>query len=123
VRLAGLLIGAEGLFIVGLAGYLLLNASSASLSLRAVLGQAGFVALLGAGVLVVAVGLVRGRFWARSPGIVIQALLIPAMFSLLGPSHQVLAGLVGVAVVITGLMLLLGGEARRWSEHQDELRR
>lgn len=123
VRVAGLLTGLEGMVILGLAGYIVANRGSATFGLRAVLGQAGFVALLGGAVLFVAVGLVRGRFWARTPGILIQALLIPAMFSLLGPSHQVLAGLAGGAVVITALMLLLGGPARRWSERLDEQRR
>lgn len=119
--MAGWLTGLEGLIVLGLAGFIVVSRDSATIGLRAVLGQAGFVALFGALFLAVAAGLVRGRSWARTPGILIQALLLPAMFSLLGPSGQVLAGLAGGAVAITGLVLLLGRPARAWAERQHEL--
>ncbi len=123
VRLAALLIGVEGLCTLGLTGYLVLDAPTASTGVGAVLGQAGLFVLFAAAMLVVALGLLRGRFWARTPGIVIQALLLPAVFSLIGPSHQALAGLVGGVVVLTALVSLLGERSRRWSEALDEARR
>lgn len=123
VRVAGLLTGLEGLIVLGLAGFIVVSRDEATIGLRAVLGQAGFVAVFGALLLTVAAGLVRGRSWARTPGILIQALLIPAMFSLLGPSGQVLTGLLGGAVVITALLLLLGRQARAWAERLHELGR
>ncbi len=121
VRLAGWLTGLEGLVVLGLAGFIVLSRDQATIGLRAVLGQAGFVAFFGVLMLAVAAGLVRGRSWARTPGILIQALLLPAMFSLLGPSGQVLVGLVGGAVAITGLVLLLGRPARAWAERRHQL--
>lgn len=123
VRVAGLITGLEGLVVLGLAGFIVLNRDSATIGLRAVLGQAGFVVLFGVAMLAVAAGLVRGRGWARTPGVLVQALLIPAMFSLLGPSGQVLAGLAGLAVVVTALALLLGRPARAWAERLDQSRR
>lgn len=108
---------------MGFAGYLGVRAASASLGIAAVLGEAGVFVLIGALILAVGVGLLRGRCWARTPGIVIQALLLPAVYALLGPSRQVLAGALAGVLVVAALMLLLSEPARRWAEDLDEARR
>jgi hypothetical protein len=123
VRLAGSLIVFEGLFGVGFGVYVLVRGAEAAMSLRAVLGESGTFAVMGALVVAVGVGLLRGRFWSRTPGIVIQAVLLLSAYTMLGPSRQVLAGALVAALVITTLMLLLSEPARRWSLEGDRSRR
>lgn len=123
VRLAGALIVLQGLFGVGFGVYVLVRGAEASLSLRAVLGESGTFLVMGGIVVAVGVGLLRGRPWARTPGIVIQAVLLLSAYTMLGPSRQVLIGALVAALVITTLMLLLSGPARRWSQEADEARR
>ena len=118
-----MLVGLEGLLGVGFAGYLVIRASSASLSLGAVLGEAGMFALCGAALLGVAIGLLRGRFWARTPAIVTQLLLLPVAYTLLVPSGQVPIGAVTAAVVLAALGLLMSPPAREWAADLDETRR
>jgi hypothetical protein len=113
----------QGLFGVGFAVYILIRGGDATLSLRAVLGEAGTFAVMGAVVIAVGVGLLRGRSWSRTPGILIQAVLLLSAYTMLGPSRQVLIGALVAALTITTLMLLLSGPARRWSEAADAARR
>jgi hypothetical protein len=123
VRVAGFLIGVQGLFGGGFAGYLVIRSGSGSLGPTAVLGEATTFLLVGLALLAIGAGLLRGRPWARTPAIVVQLLLLPAVYSLIGPSRQVAAGLVAGVVVLAALVSLLGEPARRWSERQDEVRR
>ena len=123
VRGAAVLVGLEGLLGVGFAGYLVIRASSAALGITAVLGEAAMFLLLGAAVMFVAFGLLRGRFWARTPAIVTQLLLLPVVYSLLVPSRQLVAGLGAAVVVLGALALLLSGPARAWAAALDEARR
>ena len=81
----------------------------------AVLGEAGYFALIGAALLFVAFGLVTGRRWARTPAIVTQLLLLPVVYSLIGPSQQLLIGLATGAVVFATFMLLISERSRAWS--------
>jgi len=120
VRLAGASIVLQGLFGVGFGVYVLARGAEASLSLRAVMGEAGTFVIMGAIVVAVGVGLLRGRSWSRTPGIVIQAVLLLSAYTMLGPSRQVLIGALVAALVIATLMLLLSGPARRWSQAADE---
>lgn len=108
---------------MGFSVYVLVRGSEAALSLRAVLGQAGTFLVMGAIVVAVGVGLFRGRPWSRTPGIVIQAVLLLSAYTMLGPSRQVLVGALVAALTITTLMLLLSGSGRRWSMAHDAARR
>lgn len=115
VRIAGLLVAAQALAAVGFAGVLLVGALSGAERVADVVAQGVLFLLFGAGMVAVAVGLVSGRRWARAPALVIQFLLLPVVYSLAGPSHQVGVGLaVGVLVVAT-LALLLGQQAKQWA--------
>ena len=76
-----------------------------------------------AGVSAVAAGLWRGGSWSRTPAILIQALLLVATFSLIGPGRPLVVGLICGVVAIAGLAMLLGAPARRWAEDLDERRR
>lgn len=115
VRLAGVLVGVEALAAIGFTVMLLAGAGANGERLGAVIAQGVLFLLLTCGVAAVAVGLVTGRRWARAPGVVIQVLLLPVAYSLIGPSRQVALGLtVGVLAGAT-LLLLLGQAAKRWA--------
>jgi hypothetical protein len=87
----------------------------AEVGVRAAAAEAGFFALVTAGLGAVAAGLLRGRPLARTPAIVTQLLLLPVVYSLLGPSHQLVLGLACGALVFAALMLLLHERSRRWA--------
>jgi hypothetical protein len=123
VRAAAALVAAQGAVAVGFAGFLVVNASASAQRLGALLGEAGMFLVIGAAVLLVAWGLVKGRFWARTPAIVVQLLLLPVAYSLLVPSRQVLAGALVGAVVLAALLLLLSNPAKSWALDLDERRR
>jgi hypothetical protein len=115
VRAAGVLVGlqalAAGVFTVAL----VVGSGESELGRGAALGEAGFFLLVTAAVGALAAGLVRGRRWARTPALVVQLLLLPVVYSLLGPSRQVLLGLVCGALVFATFMLLVNERSRRWS--------
>jgi hypothetical protein len=115
VRLAGALVAVQALLALGFAGVLVVRASEAELPVSFVLGEAGYFAVIGAALLAVGIGLVGGRRWARTPAIVTQLLLLPVVYSLIGPSRQLLLGVVAGAFVITAFMLLISERSRMWS--------
>ena len=115
VRLAGVLVAVQALLALGFAGVLVLRVSSAELPVSFVLGEAAYFAVIGAALLAVGVGLVGGRRWARTPAIVTQLLLLPVVYSLLGPSRQLLLGAVAGAYVVTTFLLLISERSRTWS--------
>ncbi len=67
----------------------------------------------------VGAGLLRGRRWARSPAIVTQLLLLPIVYSLLGPSRQVLLGVLTGVWVLSTFLLLISERSRIWSMDLD----
>jgi hypothetical protein len=79
------------------------------------LGEAGYFVLIGAALVAVGIGLVLGKRWARTPAIVTQLLLLPVVYSLLGPSRQLLAGIVAGVYVVATFMLLISERSRVWS--------
>src|SRR5882757_4636045 len=89
----------------------------------ALLGEGAMFLPPGAALLAVAGGLFRGRFWARTPAVVVQLLLLPVAYSLLVPSGQTLAGAITAVVVIGALLLLLSAPARTWALDLDDTRR
>lgn len=115
VRWAGALVGVEALLGLGFTIALVVRAFSSDLPWLAVVGQASFFALAGVALVAVAAGLITGRRWARSPAIVTQLLLLPVVYSLLGPSRQPILGIVTGALVISCFMLLISERSRTWS--------
>jgi hypothetical protein len=115
VRVAGALVGVQALLAVVFAAFLVLRASSAELPVSFVLGEAAYFAVIGAALLAVGLGLLTGRRWARTPAIVTQLLLLPVVYSLIGPSRQLVLGVVAGAYVITTFLLLISEPSRTWS--------
>jgi len=115
VRAAGALVGLEALAAAAFTAVLAARSGAAELGVGAVLAEAGFFLLVAVALGAVAAGLWTGRRWARTPAIVTQLLLLPVVYSLIGPSHQLLLGLATGVVVFAAFMLLISEPARRWS--------
>ena len=121
VRLAGVLVGLQALAGAVFTVVLAVRAGEADLGMAAALGEAGFFLLVAVALGAVAWGLVTGRRWARTPAIVTQLLLLPVVYSLIGPSRQLLLGLLTGAVVFAAFMLLISERSRAWSMGADRV--
>lgn len=116
VRIAGGLVCLQGL--VGLVFAVALVVRAAGLTGKAsgaVYGEAAYFAVLAVAVLAVAIGLVAGHRWARTPAAVVQLLLLGVAWYTSGPSGQVAAG-VGLGVLcVAALVLLFNANGRAWA--------
>lgn len=118
VRWAGWVVGLEALGALAFTAALLVRSGDTD-ALGLVLGQAGLFAIVGAALLGVARGLVTGGRWARTPAIVTQLLLLPVAYSLIGPSRQLLLGIVVGVLVAACFLMLISEPARTWAESED----
>ena len=118
-----MLVGIQGLLAVGFAVALVvrvLTVEGTGLLVREIVGEAGYFVLVGAALVAVGLGLVAGRRWARTPAIVTQLLLLPVVYTLIGPSHQLLLGIVAGGYVAGTFLLLISEAARIWSMGLDD---
>ncbi|TWF78644.1 hypothetical protein FHX44_114567 [Pseudonocardia hierapolitana] len=123
IRLAGALVGIQGLLGVGFAVALVVRAltvEGTGLLVRDIVGEAGYFVLIGAALVAVGLGLVAGRRWARTPAIVTQLLLLPVVYTLIGPSRQLLLGIVAGVFVVATFLLLISEASRTWSMGLDD---
>ena len=116
VRIAGVLVGIEGLAGFGYAIAVLVGAFTHT---RGAIGnlyaEAGFFAVMGAAIVAVAVGLLRGQPWTRTPAAVLQLLFIGIAWYVFGPSGQVVVGVVTAVFCLATLVLLFTRPARAWA--------
>jgi hypothetical protein len=123
VRLAGVLVGIQGLLGLGFAVALVVRAltvEGTGLPVRDIAGEAGYFGLIGAALVAVGLGLLAGRRWARTPAIVTQLLLLPVVYTLIGPSRQLLLGSVAGVFVVATFLLLISEASRSWSMGLDD---
>lgn len=123
VRLAGVLVGIQGLLGLGFAVALVVRAltvEGTGLLVRDIAGEAGYFGLVGVALLAVGLGLLAGRRWARTPAIVTQLLLLPVVYTLIGPSRQLLLGSVAGVFVVATFLLLISEASRSWSMGLDD---
>ena len=120
VGVAGALVGVQGLLGVAVAVWFAVLALADGPVDGAVLGEAGYFLVMGAGLLAVGSGLIMGRRWARTPAIVTQLLLLPFVYSLLGGSRQLALGLLAGAVVLSAFLLLISERSREWAMDRGE---
>ena len=114
MRGAGARVGVQARAAAAFTAALVVRLGATSVGVGPVLGEAGFFLLVAAALGAVAVGLLTGRRWARTPGLIVQILLVPVVYSLLS-SGQLVIGLACGAVVFAALMLLLNARSRLWS--------
>ncbi len=120
VRVAGALValqGAVGVVFGAVFGVRALASSGPALGYG--LAEAGFFLLIGAAVVAIGWALVRGHRGVRTPAIVVQLLLLPVVYTLIGPSRQLLWGIVTGLVVVLTFLLLISEQSRRWSMGDD----
>lgn len=115
VRVAGGIVGLQGLVGLVFAVVIGVGAAQSQLGLQAVLAETGYFAILGVALVAVGGGLVTSHRWARTPAIVMQLLLLPVVYSLIGPSQQLLLGIGCGIVVFAAFMLLISEPSRVWS--------
>jgi len=84
-------------------------------SWAAAAGEVGMFVVIAAALAAAGAGLVTGRRVARTPAIVAQVLLLPVVYSLIGPSHQLVAGIAAGVYVVATFLLLISEPARAWS--------
>lgn len=115
IRLAGIVVALQGLVGIVFGVVLLVRGLGADVPLRYVLGEMGYFVVVGVACAAIGIGLLRGRRWARSPAIVVELLLLPVVYSLLGPSKQIVWGIVVGVVVIATFLLLISERSRVWA--------
>lgn len=118
VRVAGVLVGLQGLTGVAVVAGLLVAAARGPTGPVPVWATATWLAGFGALLLVVGVNLLRGRRGARAPAIVAQLLLLGVCWYAAGPSSQPAYGLPAAAYCVVVLVLLLCPPALRWASRQ-----
>lgn len=121
VRLAGVLTTIQALVGLGFVVALLIRSTATDLGGVGALnrgqtyGEAGYYAVLSAAVLAVGIGLWMGRRWARTPGLMLQVLLLGAAWYAIGPSGRPLVGLVIGVPSIVVLWLMFNRAGRAWA--------
>ncbi|WP_243659066.1 hypothetical protein [Tamaricihabitans halophyticus] len=113
VRLAGALVSLQGL--AGLVFVIALLVGGVSGPGTNVYGEAGYFAVLTAGVLACGIGLLLGKRGARSPTVVVQILLGGVAWYATGPSGQPEYGLPLAAFCGVVLYLVFNAAGRAWS--------
>lgn len=121
-----MLVVLQGLLALGFAVALVVRAltvEGTALLVRDIVGEGGYFVVVGAALTAVGLGLVAGRRWARTPAIVTQLLLLPVVYTLLGPSRQLLLGIVAGLYVACTFLLLISEASKVWSMDLDETHR
>jgi len=113
IRVAGVLVGLQGVAAVVFA--VLVGIQASAQPLGSVLGEVGYFAIIGIALVFIGAALVTGRRGARTPAIVTQLLLLPVVYSLIGPSRQLLLGIAAGVYVVATFLLLISERSRVWA--------
>lgn len=116
VRIAAAVVCLQGVLGVLFAVALVVRATNGAERVADVLGEAGYFAVLGGGVLAVGIALLRGHRWARSPALVVQLLLIGVAWYAAGPSGRPEYGVPIGLVCLAAAGALLTARARAWAD-------
>jgi len=117
VRIAGVLVGVQGL--VGVVFAVILLTQPGVLRAGDRIGEAAFFLLMAAAVIGFGVALVLGKRGARSPAIVIELLLTGIAAYVTAPSNQPVYGIPIAALCVFILYLLLNAGVREWVMDKD----
>ena len=113
VRVAAVLVGLEG--VVSLLFAVVIGIQSQGQPFASVLGELGYFVVIGLAVVFVGAALMTGRRGARTPAIVTQLLLLPVVYSLIGPSQQLVLGIAAGVYVAAAFLLLISERSRVWA--------
>ena len=116
VRVAGVLVCLPGLAGLAFAVALVIRAAGRTgKDAGSVYAEAGYFAIIAVAVLAVAIGLITGHSWARTPATVVEILLLGVAWYTAGPSGQVIPGVVLAVLCVVTLVLLFNAKARAWA--------
>lgn len=121
IRIAGLLTSLQALVGIAFVIALLVRSTSpelgavGTLGRNAIYGEAGWYALVSAGVLTAGLGLCFGKHWARTPALLLQLLLLGAAWYAMGPSDAPAVAFAIAVPAVVVLWLLFNREGRKWS--------
>jgi hypothetical protein len=115
VRMAGVLVGLQGLVGVVIAGWLLVAAMRGPSGPVPVGATVAWLAGFGIILLIVGVNLVRSRHGARTPAVVAQLLLLGVCWYAAGPSSQPAYGVPAAVFCVGVLVLLFWPSSLRWA--------
>lgn len=111
-----MLVGIQGLAGFGYAIAVLVGAFSHTQgAIGSLYAEAGFFIVMGAAIVAVAVGLLRGQPWTRTPAAVLQLIFLGIAWYVFGPSGQVAAGVATAVFCVATLVLLFTRNARAWA--------
>ena len=113
IRVAGVLVGLQG--VAALVFAVLVGVQAAGQSFGSVLGEVGYFVVTGLALVFVGAALSTGRRGARTPAIVTQLLLLPVVYSLIGPSRQLALGIAAGIYVVVTFLLLISERSRVWA--------
>ena len=113
IRVAGVLVGLQG--VGALVFAFLVGIQESMLPLGSVLGEVGYFVVIGIALAFIGAALATGRRGARTPAIVIQLLLLPVVYSLIGPSRQLVLGVAAGIYVVATFLLLISERSRAWA--------
>lgn len=123
VRIAGALTTLQAVAGLVFVGALLVRSASSDLGGVGQLeraetwGEAGYYAILAAGVLAAGIGLLKGKHWARTPALLMQLLFLGTAWYAFGPSGRPLvAAIIGVPAIAV-IYFLFNRQGREWSFH------
>ncbi len=78
-------------------------------------GEAGYFAIVSVAVLAAGIGMWQGRFWARTPALLLQLILLGIGWYAIGPSERPLIGFVIAIPAVAVLWLMFNRNGRVWS--------
>ena len=113
IRVAGVLVALQG--VGALVFAILVGVQDSMLPLGSVLGEIGYFVVIGVTLVFIGAALATGRRGARTPAIVIQLLLLPVVYSLIGPSRQLVLGIAAGIYVVATFLLLISERSRAWA--------
>lgn len=114
VRAAGVLVAVQGLAALAFAVAILVEAIGQPADGGNLYGEAGFFAVVAIGVLAVAVGLVLGQRWTRTPAALVQILLIAVAWYAIHSQFGALA-IATIVVCVVTVVLLFTAPSRAWA--------
>jgi hypothetical protein len=121
VRVAGAVIALPGVAVLVFAVLLLVDTGGQSNAPRNnIFAEAGFFVVLAAGIFACAAGLLLGKHWARSPGVVVALIAAGSGVYLAGPSANPGAGVPVLVLGLLALVLLFRRPSRAWALGQLE---
>lgn len=114
IKLAAVLVGAQALGLVAIAVATVASGAAHRVPIGELFAQGGYFVVVAVGVAAVALALLRGRRWARTPALVIEIIVTGIGFYLAVPSGQPAPGLAVMLVGIGVGYLLVSRPANQW---------